>query len=281
MESMRSLAVVTGASSGIGLELAKILAEAGFDLLASVEEDDSELTPLRRHGVSVDVVPCDLSTSAGVDRLCDAVTADGRPVSVLALNAGAGLGGAFLESDMAGQARVIDLNVSSTVRLARRLLPGMVARDEGRVLVTSSVAATMPGSYQAVYNASKSFLQSFSQALAEELKGSRVTVTALMPGPTETDFFRRAGMQETTPLGRQPKDDARQVARQGYEAMMAGKTKVLAGSAKTRAQGVANKVMPDRLKAAVHRRMAEPDAEVPVAGGSEETAGSSRRGVSK
>lgn len=262
MESAKPLAVITGASSGIGLELAKILAEHGFDLLATVEDDGSALAPLRSGDAAVHVVQCDLTTMQGVERLCDAVEDTGRPLSVLALNAGVGKGGGFLDSDIADQMRVIDLNINSTVRLARRLLPGMVSRDEGRVLVTSSIAATMPGSYQAVYNASKSFLQSLSQALADELKdkGSRVSVTAVMPGPTETDFFRRAGMQESTPIGRQPKDDPRQVALQGFEAMMAGRNKVVVGSAKTRLQGVANKVLPDRIKATVHRKMAKPQA---------------------
>jgi uncharacterized protein len=132
-----------------------------------------------------------------------------------------------------------------------------VARDEGRVLFTSSIASTMPGSFQAVYNASKSFVQSFAEALVEELKESQVTVTSLMPGPTDTEFFDRAEMQDTA-VGSGSKDDPAQVAAQGFRALMAGEQKVVAGSLSTKAQGLANKVLPDGLKAKAHRRMAEP-----------------------
>jgi short-subunit dehydrogenase len=256
----RPLAVVTGASTGIGRELAHVLAGHGYDLLITAEGPalEESADELRNFGADVQSVRVDLATHDGTEQLYAAVRATGRPVDVLALNAGVGQGGRFLDTDLADEARIIDLNVTSTVHLAKRMLPDMVARDEGRVLVTSSIAATMPGSYQAVYNASKSFLQSFAQALSDELKDSRVTVTSLMPGPTETHFFRRARM-EHTPIGRQQKDDPRQVAEQGYEAMLAGRRKVVAGSAMTRAQGMANKVLPDALKAATHRKMAQPN----------------------
>jgi uncharacterized protein len=125
------------------------------------------------------------------------------------------------------------------------------------VLITSSLASTMPGSFQAVYNASKSFLQSFAQALQNELKDTKVTVTSLMPGPTDTNFFHRANMDDTK-IGQGPKDDPAQVAKQGFDALMEGKDKIVAGSAKTKAQGVAGKVLPDKLKAATHRQMAKP-----------------------
>jgi short-subunit dehydrogenase len=133
----------------------------------------------------------------------------------------------------------------------------MVARNDGKVLITSSIASTMPGSFQAVYNASKSFLQSFAEALQNELKDTGVTITSLMPGPTETNFFRRAGMLDTR-VGQSSKDDPADVAQQGFEALMAGKDKVLASSVKTKVQGVANRVLPDKVKAAAHRLMAEP-----------------------
>lgn len=257
----RPFAVVTGASTGIGRELAHVLASHGYELLISADESELEqaANELRNMGARVEPVRADLATYDGTEQLYAAVRDSRRPVDVLALNAGVGRGGRFLETELADEARVIDLNITSTVHLAKRLLPRMVERDRGRVLVTSSIAATMPGSYQSVYNASKSFLQSFAQALSDELaaSGSRVTVTSLMPGPTETHFFRRAGMLDT-PVGSKRKDDPHQVAVQGYEAMVAGRRKVVAGSAMTRAQGVANKVLPDRLKAAAHRRMAQP-----------------------
>ena len=123
--------------------------------------------------------------------------------------------------------------------------------------ITSFIASTMPGSFQAVYNASKSFLQSFAQALQNELEDIGITVTSLMPGPTETDFFHRADTDDTK-VGSQDKDDPAQVARQGFEALMAGKDKTIAGSLKTKVQGAADKVLPDSVKARVHRGMAEP-----------------------
>ena len=185
------------------------------------------------------------------------VVSTGRPVSAAALNAGVGQGGAFVDTDLADELRIIDLNVTSTVHLAKRLLRDMVARDDGRVLITSSIASTMPGSFQAVYNASKSFLQSFAQALQNELKDTEVTITSLMPGPTDTSFFHRADMDDTA-VGQGAKDDPAQVAKQGFDALMAGKERIVGGSATTKAQEAANKVLPDKLKAAAHRQMAEP-----------------------
>ncbi|MFC7658912.1 SDR family NAD(P)-dependent oxidoreductase [Pseudonocardia benzenivorans] len=172
-------------------------------------------------------------------------------------NAGVGQGGAFVDIDVDDEQDVIDLNVTSTVRLAKHVLRDMVSRGEGRVLVTSSIAATMPGTYQAVYNASKSFLRSFAQALGTEIADSGVTVTALMPGPTETEFFHRADMDDTR-VGASDKDDPAQVAEQGVEAMLSGRAKIVAGSVGTKAQAATGTVLPDGVKARLHRRMAEP-----------------------
>ena len=261
MTTHNPLAVVTGASSGIGFELARQFAGHGFDLLITAEDDRIETAAqqLRVSGVDVTAVQADLRDHDEVERLYAAITATGRPVSAAALNAGVGQGGAFVETDLADEVAVIDLNVRSTVHLAKRLLRDMVDRDEGRVLFTSSIASTMPGSFQAVYNASKSFLQSFAQALQNELKDTGVTITSLMPGPTETDFFRRAGMLDTR-VGQQSKDDPARVAAQGFEALMAGRNKLVVGSWSTRAQGIANRVLPDKLKAVAHRWMAEPES---------------------
>jgi uncharacterized protein len=255
----RPLAVVTGASSGIGRELAKQFAAHDFDLVINAEDDAiaDVGAELEATGVDVRTVRADLRTAEGVETLYAAVTAVGRPVSAAALNAGVGRGGAFLDTDLDDEIEIIDLNITSTVRLAKRLLRDMAARDEGRVLITSSIASTMPGSFQAVYNASKSFLQSFAQAVANELKDTGVTITSLMPGPTETNFFHRADMDDTK-VGTSAKDDPAQVAAQGFEALMKGTDKLVAGSVGTKAQGLANKVLPDKLKSAAHRRMAEP-----------------------
>jgi short-subunit dehydrogenase len=177
--------------------------------------------------------------------------------AVVALNAGIGQGGRFVEIDIAEEVAIIDLNITSTVRLAKLVLREMVAHDSGRVLVTSSIASEMPGSFQAVYNASKSFLQSFTEALQNELKDTSVTLTSLMPGPTDTEFFDRAEMMDTK-VGSSEKDDPAMVARQGVDALLAGESRVTGGGLKTRLQDAASKVMPDKVKAAMHRGMAEP-----------------------
>ena len=172
----------------------------------------------------------------GVNAVWAAVGATGRALDAAALNAGVGQGGAFVDTDIADEQEIIDTNISSTVRLAKLVLRDMNGRGEGRVLFTSSIASTMPGSFQAVYNASKSFVQSFAEALQEELKDSGVTITSLMPGPTETNFFHRADMDDTK-VGASSKDSAEQVAKQGFEALMKGDKKIVAGGFGTKAQG--------------------------------------------
>jgi uncharacterized protein len=257
----REFAVVTGASSGIGYELARQFAEHGYDVLITAEDDGIEqaAVDLRRDGQNqVTAVRADLATYDGVERLYEEIRATGRPIDAIALNAGRGLGGDFArDTDLREELNIIDVNVTSTVHLAKRVLPDMVARGAGRVLFTSSIASMMPGTYQAVYNASKSFVQSFAEAVRAELKDTGVTVTSLMPGPTDTNFFERADMMDTR-VGASEKDDPAQVAEQGFKAMLKGEEKVVAGSLKTRVQGAASKVMPDSAKAEMHRKMAEP-----------------------
>jgi short-subunit dehydrogenase len=256
----RQLAVVTGASSGIGFELARILAEEGFDLLIAAE--DAELTTaleqLTKSGANVEAHRVDLATEAGVIELYRHIQNSGRPVDVLALNAGIGAGGAFAtETELADELKLIDLNVRSTVHLCKLVVADMVERDAGRILITSSIASTMPGPFQAVYNASKSFVQSFALAIRNELKDTDVTVTSLMPGATETEFFERAEMEDTE-VGAGEKDDPAEVARQGFDALMADKERVVAGALKNKAQVAASRVLPDSVKAEKHREMAEP-----------------------
>jgi short-subunit dehydrogenase len=257
--SDRPLAAVTGASTGIGLELARVLARRGYDLIINAEdaELDNAASTLTDAGAHVRTVRADLREPAGVEELYAAIVADGRHLEVMALNAGVGRGGPFLENDLADELAIIELNITSTVRLAKLVLRDMVAHDAGRVLVTSSIASEMPGSFQAVYNASKSFVQSFAEALQDELKDSQVSITTLMPGPTDTEFFERAGMSDTK-VGQADKDDPATVAEQGIDALLAGKPRVTGGGLKTRAQDLASKVMPDKVKAAMHRGMAEP-----------------------
>ncbi|WP_409332119.1 SDR family NAD(P)-dependent oxidoreductase [Trujillonella humicola] len=212
----RPLAVVTGASSGIGLELARQFATHGFDLVVNAEdaELDDAAASLRAEGVDVAAVRTDLREREGIEGLYAAVVATGRPVAALALNAGVGKGGPFVDNPIEDEQAIIDLNVTASFRLAKLFLRDMAARGEGKVLFTSSIASTMPGPYQAVYNASKSFVQSLAEALATELRDTGVTVTSLMPGPTDTEFFERGDLTDTK-LGQGPKDDPAQVAEQG------------------------------------------------------------------
>lgn len=202
-------------------------------------------------------VRSDLRTAEGVEQVHAAVVATGRPLAAAALNAGVGRGGAFLDQDFADVEEIIDLNVTSTLRLGQIVLRDMVARDEGRVLVTSSIASTMPGSYQAAYNASKSFLQSFTEAVQDELKDSGVTLTSLMPGPTDTNFFHRADMEDTK-VGSSAQDDPATVAKQGVDALLNGDATVLGGSLSSKVQAVVAGVLPDKVKAAMHGKMAAP-----------------------
>jgi uncharacterized protein len=262
MEEARGkpLAVITGASSGIGYELARIFGEEGYDLLIAAE--DGELTQaqeqLKTTGATVEAHRVDLATEAGVIELYRHIQNTVRPVAALALNAGIGAGGAFAtETELSDELKLIDLNVRSTVQLCKLVVADMVERDQGRILFTSSIASTMPGAFQAVYNASKSFVQSFALAIRNELKDTGVTVTALMPGPTDTEFFERAEMEDTK-VGSEEKDDPAEVARQGYDALMAGREKVVGGSFKNKLQTVAGKLIPDSKKAEMHRQMAEP-----------------------
>lgn len=255
----RPLALVTGASSGIGYELARQFAANGFDVIVTAE--DAELTSARDRlaaefgDATFEAHRIDLRTSAGVDELHGHVK--GRDVSAAALNAGIGRGGAFKDIPIEDELSLIDLNVRSTVHLAKHLVQDMTARDEGRILFTSSIASTMPGSFQAVYNASKSFVQSFALALRNELKDTNVSITSLMPGPTDTEFFARAEMEDTQ-VGSGDKDDPADVARDGFEALMNGDERVESASLKTKLQGRASRLLPDSAKAAMHRSMAEP-----------------------
>ncbi|MHC3002456.1 SDR family NAD(P)-dependent oxidoreductase [Gordonia sp. GN26] len=253
------LALITGASSGIGRELAELFGDDGFDLIICAEDPaiDDVADRLRAQGREVTAVRADLRTADGVDALYAAVQNTGRPLHSAALNAGIGHGGAFVDTDLAEDLSIIDLNVRSTVHLAKLVLRDMVERDSGRLLITSSIASMMPGSFQATYNASKSFLQSFAEALQNELKESAVSVTSLMPGPTETNFFHRAEMDDTR-MGRMSKDDPAEVARQGYEAMMSGEARSVAPSAMTRIMAGASMITPDAVKAALHRVLAAP-----------------------
>jgi len=252
----RPLAVVTGASSGIGYELARICAVHGYDLVVAADEDTLEdaAQAFRALGASVDTVQADLSEISGVDQLYAAI--NGRTVEALLANAGHGLGKGFLDQDFDAVRHVIDTNITGTIYLIQRVARDMRARGAGRVLITGSIAGFMPGTYQAVYNGTKAFIDSFSFALRAELKDSGVTITCLMPGATETEFFERADLLDTK-VGQAKKDDPADVAMAGFKAMMNGDGDVVSGWKNKLQSAIAN-VTPAGVLAEQHRKMAEP-----------------------
>ena len=260
MAAARPLALVTGASSGIGLELARQFAQHGFDLVVCADHEaiEAAAADLRSSGGEVRAVRADLRTPAGVEELYDAVTADRRPLAAAALNAGIGRGGgSFVDTDLSDHLDVIRLNVVGTVHLAKLILNDMVDRDTGRMLITSSMVAAMPGAYQVTYNGSKSFLQSFVLGLQNELHDSAVTVTALMPGITETPFFTRAQMDDAL-ITKVPKDDPARVAQQGFDALLKGRRRVVGGSPLNRLTAAVNAILPDAAKAQLQAVLSKP-----------------------
>jgi len=252
----KKLAVVTGASTGIGYELAIQCAKHDFDLV--VAADEAAINPaadvFRREGVEVQAVEANLATVEGCDRLYAVLK--GRPIDAFLANAGRGLGRAFVDQDWNDIRYVIDTNITGTVYLLQKIARDMRDRNEGKILITGSIAGFMPGTYQAVYNGTKAFLDSFAFAVRAELKDTNVTVTCLMPGATETDFFERADMLDTK-VGADRKDDPADVAKVGFQAMMDGKGDVVSGWYNKLQSAIAN-VMPSGLLAEQHRKMAEP-----------------------
>ena len=252
----RPLAVVTGASSGIGLQLARCAAQEGFDIIAAADTPlDVAAESLRSLGANVETLEADLARPDGVARLREAIGT--RPIAALMANAGHGLGGAFLDQDFRAVQHVIDTNITGTLYLIQHVARGMRSRGHGRILITGSIAGFQPGSYQAVYNASKAFIDSFAAALRNELKDSGVTVSCLMPGVTETAFFERAGMLDTRLAASDDKADPVDVARVGLRAMLDGEADVVAGLM-NKLQVMVAKVTPSQLAAEQHRRVAEP-----------------------
>ena len=257
LKATRPLAVVTGASTGIGFHLAKCAAEHGYDLIVAADTDlEDAVLDFQTLGATVTAVQADLATTEGTQKLVDAI--GDREVDVLMANAGHGLGGSFLQQDFKAVLHVINTNITGTIHLIQHVARGMVARAKGRILITGSIAGFQPGSFHAVYNGSKAFIDSFSIALRNELKGTDVTVSCLMPGPTDTEFFERAGM-ETTKVANDPKmmmqpDD---VARIGFQAMLKGEADVVAGVL-NKLHVVMSKVLPAQAAAQMYRKLAEP-----------------------
>jgi short-subunit dehydrogenase len=248
----RPLAVVTEASSGIGYGLAKEFAENGFDLLIVAE--DSGISRAghaieSESGIDVESAQIDLASPEGVEAFYLKIQSMGRPTDAIAINARIGVGGDFArDTDLNKELKLIDLNVKSAVHLTKLVMKDMIERGEGRILFTSSIAAKIPTPFEAVYVASRAFLSSFCAAIRTELQGSGVSVTALLPEPNEADFFRSAGENV----------DIREVARQGFNALMAGEDQVIAGSLKTKLQAVAANWIPKKTNPSSRGNLSEP-----------------------
>ncbi len=254
----RRLALITGGSSGIGFELARQCLDAGLEVLLVADRGvEGAVNRLADSAYAVGGLTADLSTPEGNERVVDAVIEHEARLEVAVLNAGFAVGGPFLETPLADDLALLQLNIASVVHLAKRLLPLMVSRGNGRALLTASIAGTMPGPYYATYAASKAFVLSFAEAIRHELSGTGVTVTALLPGPTDTPFFDRAGMKDT-PVYSGPKDDAAEVAADAFKALMKGDDKVVAGSVRNLLQATTARVLPDRVAAALHGTQTKP-----------------------
>ncbi|HEX2586027.1 MAG TPA: SDR family NAD(P)-dependent oxidoreductase [Steroidobacteraceae bacterium] len=250
------LAVITGASSGIGLELARQCAQHNFDLLIAADRPTADaLNQLRSYGTKVEGLELDLSRSEGVTELYAAI--GNRPVAVLMANAGHGLGRAFLDQDIADIRHVVDTNITGTIELIHRVGHDMRLRGDGRILITGSIAGFEPGAFQAVYNGTKAFIDSFAAALRNELKDTGVSVTCLMPGVTDTEFFVRADLMDTKMGTQDNKADPAEVARIGFDAMMSNEGDVIAGL-KNKLTVAISTVTPSSVLAEQHRKMAEP-----------------------
>jgi short-subunit dehydrogenase len=256
-----TLAVVTGASSGIGFSLAKELASRGYDLVvcSSGERLPEAAETIRSFGTNVFAVTADLSTREGVELLWNEITDLARPVDVACINAGIGVGGQFSETDLDEELKMVELNCTGTVQLAKYIVRQMRELNAGKILFTSSIAGEMVAPLEAVYAATKAFVLSFAHSIRYELRETGITVTALQPGPTDTDFFHRAGMDDTQ-VGSEGKKQSHpdDVGKDGIDALFAGKDHVYSHSTATKLEGAVANFVPGSVKASMHEKMARP-----------------------
>jgi uncharacterized protein len=258
--SRHGTALITGASSGLGAEFARIFAADGHDLVLVARRERklqllaAELS--QRHGVGARVIAADLARPAAPTEIVDRLRGDAVEVDYLVNNAGFGHLGPFVSTDRATELQMIQVNVVAPTDLARLLLPSMVARGYGRVLNVASTAAFVPGPFMAVYYATKAYVLSLSQALSNELRGTGVTVTVLCPGPTQTGFAAAAGTAASAPIQRHMVMDAASVARAGYRGMRRGQATVVPGLV-NKLLTQSTRLIPRSMQAEIARRVAE------------------------
>jgi len=248
MSNQQKTALITGGTSGIGLELAKLFAQDQYNLVVVAREQaelDTAVAELQQHGVQVTTIVKDLFKHEEAFALCEEIKSKGIQIDVLVNNAGQGVYGLFKDNDIQRELDIINLNIGATVILTKHFVQEMAARGEGKVLNLGSIAGKTPGPWQAVYHATKAFILSFTTAIREEMKDTGVTFTALMPGVTDTDFFNKAGMNDSKAIqDESAKADPAGVAKDGYEALMAGEDRIISG-VKNKIQIGASNLMPD------------------------------------
>ncbi|WP_139920840.1 SDR family oxidoreductase [Hymenobacter sp. DG01] len=253
MTTTSSYALVTGATSGIGYELAKLLAQDHYNLIL-VARNPQELEQTaaefrQQYGVEVETIAQDLFQREAPFAVYEAVQAKGLQVEVLVNNAGQGQYGEFIETDINRELDIIQLNIGAYVVLTKKFLQEMVARKQGKILQVSSIGGELPGPLQSVYHGTKAFITSFTEAIREETKETGVTITALLPGVTDTDFFNKADMTQSKLVKEGNPADPAEVAKDGYEALKAGKDKVVSGFM-NKVQVAVSNIIPDSLVAA-------------------------------
>jgi short-subunit dehydrogenase len=261
MESTTKYALITGGTSGIGFELAKLFCNDKYNLILVArdqQELDNKAQELRQTGVDVITIAKDLFNRDEAFSLCEEIGTMGIQVDVLINDAGQGLYGLFKDTDIERELKIIDLNIGALTILTKHFLKEMISRNDGKILNLASIASKTPGPWQSVYHGTKAYVLSLTEAIREEIKDTNVTITALLPGATDTDFFNKAGMQDSKIV--QDKDslsDAADVARDGYEALMSGDDKVISGLKNKVMIGVSN-VTPDSMVAHNMNEMQKP-----------------------
>jgi short-subunit dehydrogenase len=260
MEQSSKYALVTGGTSGIGYELAKLLARDGYNIILVARQQEGldrvskELSLLYK--VQVETMSKDLFYPGNAFELADDIRAKGIRIDILVNDAGQGQYGEFVDTDIQREIDIINLNISSLVVLTKAFLKDMVARGEGKILNLASIASKLPGPLQAVYHGTKAFVHSFTEAIREEVKETGVTVTSLLPGATNTDFFRKAEMQESKIVQSGDLADPAKVAEDGYRALMKGDDKVVSGLKNKLQVGMSNLMPDDAVAAQMHRQQA-------------------------